>query len=77
MPLFTDVAGTVRVDCTVPDDDDTVLRVIPRSRMTGFVSVTSATHRMNRCSKPSAVYSTIDYSKLHETASAAYRCASC
>ena len=32
---------------------------------------------MNRCSKPSAVYSTIDYSKLHETASAAYRCASC
>ena len=26
---------------------------------------------MNRCSKPSAVYSTIDYySKLHETASA-------
>ena len=32
---------------------------------------------MNRCSKPSAVYSTIDYSNLHETASAAYRCASC
>ena len=30
---------------------------------------------MNRCSKPSAVYSTIDYSKLHETASAVYRCA--
>ena len=28
---------------------------------------------MNRCSKPSAVYSTIDYSKLHEKASAAYR----
>ena len=23
---------------------------------------------MNRCSKPSAVYSTIDYSNLHETA---------
>ena len=36
-----------------------------------------ATNRMNRCSKPSAVYSTIDYSNLHETASAAYRCASC
>ena len=33
--------------------------------------------KMNRCSKPSAVYSTIDYLKLHETASAAYRCASC
>ena len=31
---------------------------------------------LNRCSKPSAVYSTIDYSKLHETASAAYRRAS-
>ena len=27
--------------------------------------------KMNRCSKPSAVYSTIDYSKLHKTASAA------
>ena len=26
------------------------------------------TNKMNRCSKPSAVYSTIDYSKLHETA---------
>ena len=35
-----------------------------------------AARPMNRCSKPSAVYSTIDYSKLHETASAAYRCAS-
>ena len=33
--------------------------------------------KMNRCSKPSAVYSTIDYSKLHETASAAYKYASC
>ena len=30
---------------------------------------------MNRCSKLSVVYSIIDYSKLHETASAAYRCA--
>ena len=29
------------------------------------------TQIMNRCSKPSAVYSTIDCSKLHETASAA------
>ena len=35
------------------------------------------TYIMNRCLKPSAVYSTIDYSKLHETASATYRCASC
>ena len=34
VPLFTDVAGTVRVDCTVPDDDDdTVCLVIPRSTM--------------------------------------------
>ena len=23
VPLFTDVAGTVRVDCTEPDDDGT------------------------------------------------------
>ena len=36
-----------------------------------------AEYLMNRCSKPSAVYSTIDYSKMHETASVAYRCASC
>ena len=28
VPLFTDVAGTVRVDCIVPDDD-TVWSVIP------------------------------------------------
>ena len=32
MPLFTDVAGTVRVDCTVPDDN-TVCSVIPQSVM--------------------------------------------
>ena len=28
----------------------------------------TSTTKMNRCSKPSAVYTTIDYSKLHETA---------
>ena len=30
VPLFTDVAGTVRVDCTVPDDvDATILADTP------------------------------------------------
>ena len=29
VPLFTDVAGTVRVDCSVPDDD-TRVEEIPR-----------------------------------------------
>ena len=50
VPLFTGVAGTVRMDCTVPDDDDTAkLAVIPRSTMTGSVSVTNnppTRHRM-------------------------------
>ena len=30
VPLFTDVAGTVRVDCTVPEDV-VVFDVIPRT----------------------------------------------
>ena len=30
VPLCTDVAGTVRVDCTVPDEDGRVTLVIPR-----------------------------------------------
>ena len=33
VPLFTGVAGTVRVDCTVPDDVIGVSGVIPRSTM--------------------------------------------
>ena len=32
VPLFTDVAGTVRVDCTVPEDELTY-EVIPRLEM--------------------------------------------
>ena len=35
VPSFSDVAGTVRVDCTVPDDDTTVCSVISRSTMFG------------------------------------------
>ena len=34
VPLFTDVAGTVRLDCTVPEDDG-VTTVIPRVNMSG------------------------------------------
>ena len=30
VPLFTDVAGTVRVDCTVPEDGSVTFAVIPR-----------------------------------------------
>ena len=37
VPLFTDVAGTVRVDCIEPDDD-TVCSVIPRSVMLASVA---------------------------------------
>ena len=33
VPLFTDVAGTVRLDCTVPAEDDGVTTVIPRVNM--------------------------------------------
>ena len=33
VPLFTDVAGTVRVDCTVPGDVIGVSGMIPRSTM--------------------------------------------
>ena len=35
VPSFSDVAGTVRVDCTMPDDDTTVCSVISRSTMFG------------------------------------------
>ena len=49
VPLFTDVAGTVRVDCTVTDDDDvTVFLVIPR--LVILVSVAS---------NPSTIHSTV------------------
>ena len=34
VPLFTDVAGTVRLDCTVPEDGRVTL-VIPRANMSG------------------------------------------
>ena len=30
VPLFTDVAGTVRLDCTVSDEDVTIPAMIPR-----------------------------------------------
>ena len=53
---------------------DIILKQVEKE---GIVDVSRVITNMNRCSKPSAVYSTIDYSKLHETASAAYSCASC
>ena len=42
VPLFTDVAGTVRLDCTVPED---VLMsdVIPRLTMTGLYTSNPST----------------------------------
>ena len=47
VPLFTDVAGTVRVDCTVPDDDDTVWSVIPRAvTLVSVASIPSTVHTM-------------------------------
>ena len=36
VPLFTDVAGMVRVDCTVPEDKLTPSEVIPRLIMPGL-----------------------------------------
>ena len=42
VPLFTGVAGTVRVDCTVPDND-TVLSDIPRATMSGSSCGNSST----------------------------------
>ena len=36
VPLFAGVADTVRVDCTVPEDELTTSEVIPRLIMTGF-----------------------------------------
>ena len=42
MPLFTDVAGTVRVDCTVPDDDTSVEK-IPRCMIDAIFSFSPST----------------------------------
>ena len=42
VPLFTDVAGTVRVDCTVPESILTTA-VIPRLIMTGLVDANPST----------------------------------
>ena len=36
VPLFTDVAGTVRLDCTLPEDDG-VLSMIPREDYVGMI----------------------------------------
>ena len=43
VPLFTDVAGTVRLDCTVPEDELTWSEVIPRLEMTGLVDANPST----------------------------------
>ena len=43
VPLFTDVAGTVRVDCTVPEDGLTSSEVTPRLEMTGLEDINSST----------------------------------
>ena len=43
VPLFTDVAGTVRLDCTVPEEDDLTSEVIPLLEMTGLIDVNPST----------------------------------
>ena len=43
VPLFTGVAGTVRLDCTVPEDELTSSEVIPRLEMTGLVDANPST----------------------------------
>ena len=42
VPLFTGVAGTVRLDCNVPEDD-LKTEVIPRLIMTGLEDVNPST----------------------------------
>ena len=42
VPLFTDVAGTVRVDCTVPEDE-LKTEAIPRLKMTGLEDINPST----------------------------------
>ena len=42
VPLFTDVAGTVRLDCTVPDEF-TSSEVIPRLETLGWVDIIPST----------------------------------
>ena len=59
------------------DDDDFLSPLREPLNDTDDDTLIALQVQMNRCSKPSAVYSTIDYSNLHETACAAYRCASC
>ena len=49
MPLFTDVAGTVRVDCTVSDDDTVVCSVISRSTMFGDSVVVHPLSMLEQC----------------------------
>ena len=62
VPLFTDVAGTVRVDCTVPDDN-TKTEEIPRCIIdASFSCFPSTVHTMvrplplqwNRASSPTS-----------------------
>ena len=43
VPLFSDVAGTVRLDCTVPEDELTKFEVIPRLEMTGLENTNPST----------------------------------
>ena len=42
VPLLTDVAGTVRLDCIVPEPDNKT-EVIPRLTMTGLEDVNPST----------------------------------
>ena len=46
VPLFTDVAGTVRLDCTVPEDELTSSEVIPRLEMSGLEDINPSTSHM-------------------------------